>query len=137
MCQFQVLDMVGEKNEYSVLRRGPRFGLSFFCGWFCRLGSPGTPRCVAWTANDKTGNMIFLLEGALDSHCRREVRRADRSDSLSGDPPSSPAVRRSILQRIVALPGISGRVLNTVEIAPGWNIAICEFHVSFRGAPAY
>jgi hypothetical protein len=47
------------------------------------------------------------------------------------------AAHRAISQGAVVLGGISGRVLNTVEIAPRCNIAICEFHVSFRGTPAY
>jgi len=50
---------------------------------------------------------------------------------------SSTAAHRPISQGVVALWGISGRVLNTVEIAPRCNIAICEFRVSFRGTPAY
>jgi len=51
--------------------------------------------------------------------------------------PGSRAAPRSIWQGVMVVRGISGRVLNTVEIAPRCNIAICEFRVSFRGAPAY
>jgi hypothetical protein len=61
---------------------------------------------------------------------------ADHRGSPLG-PSSSPASRRSISQGVVVLRGISGRVLNSVEIAPRCNIAICEFRVSFRGTPAY
>jgi hypothetical protein len=80
--------------------------------------------------------MIFLPEVAPgDPRCREVLRGCPRG-SLHAVP-GAPAGYSSILQGFVALPGISGRVLNTVEIALLRDIAICEFRVSFRGTPAY
>jgi hypothetical protein len=81
--------------------------------------------------------MTFLPEGPPQgSTRRREVSRGWLGGSPLG-PSSSTAAHLAISQGAVVLGGISGRVLNTVEIAPRCNIAICEFHVSFRGTPAY
>jgi hypothetical protein len=69
--------------------------------------------------------MIFLAEGS--SRAPLAVPR-----SAGANPrgtlyalPGSPAAHPSISQGVVVLRGISGRVLNTVEIAPVCNIAIC------------
>jgi hypothetical protein len=81
--------------------------------------------------------MIFLREVAPGApFVVARSPGADASGSLHAVPGSTTA-HRPISQGVMALWGISGRVLNTVEIAPRCNIAICEFHVSFRGSPAY
>ena len=80
---------------------------------------------------------IFFSEGGPAA--RLAVARfavAAHSGSLLGLS-SFATGRRPISQGVMVQLGISGRVLNTVEIAPRCNIAICEFGVSFRGAPAY
>src|SRR5580704_17083372 len=94
-------------------------------------------RRVPCSANGKLSKMIFMRDGSANPPpATARCAGADRSGSPQR-PPSPPTVRSPILQGIVVLPGISGRVLNTVEIALLRDIAICEFRVSFRGTPAY
>lgn len=136
MCPFQVLNMTGEKNEFFALHsRASMAAIPFILA--LGFGAAGFAHHRPRRGEQLKSSTVFSREATPEAHLGVPRSAGAGHRGLLHLVPGPPAAHSLISQGVVVLPGISGRVLNTVEIAPRCNIAICEFRVSFRGSPAY